>query len=742
MKKTQSKLQSNICRVAVFVPLRQCFDYLIPDHLDSEFIQAGVRVVVPFGRQKKIGVIIHPKVDSTVNQSRLKSLESVIDIQPLFNQKDMLLLEWAARYYHHPMGEVISTALPGLLRKNCAAELPTENILHLTDAGQSISHDTFKRAPRQLELIKQLQNSPEKQLSTDQLYKLGIAWRQCLKGLVKKGLIQQKTQIANWDYAQSELSSPLDLTKAQQLAVDTVVKNINQFGVFLLDGVTGSGKTEVYMQLIQLALTQHKQVLVLLPEIALTPQLEERFCKRFPVPIGVYHSALSDKVRCTHWLRFQQGKTQILLGTRSATFIPMQQPGLIIMDEEHDPSFKQQEGFRFSARNVAIRRAQLLNIPILLGTATPAIETIHNAQSQRYRHLKLPARAGKAVMPELKLLDIRNRKMHSGLSEPLIQFIHKTLSRNEQVMLFINRRGYAPAYMCHQCGWVARCPRCDANAVVHDREQQLWCHHCGSNSALPKHCLACNGTEVEALGVGTERVENMLHQHFPDAKTARFDRDSVRTKAILDTMLTSVQNNEIDILIGTQMLAKGHHFPNVTLVCILDTDQGLFSTDFRAAERLAQMIIQVSGRAGRADKIGHVILQTRQPEHPLLQTLIRHDYARFAISSLQERQQADLPPFTHHALFRAKAPIPEAPMELLQQLRIELEKITDTILILGPVPAPMEKLAGQYRYQLLLQSQHRQELHHCLDRIIPYITTLKASKHTRWSVDLDPIDLY
>jgi primosomal protein N' (replication factor Y) len=742
MKKTASKPASPICRVAVSIPLRKLFDYLIPDNLDSKSLQAGIRVVVPFGRQQRIGIIIDPCVTSTIEHSRLKPLQSIIDAQPLFKQHDMRLLEWAARYYHHPVGEVFHAALPGLLRKNQAAELPTETILCLTQQGQAISLDSFKRAPRQLELITLLQNSPEKQLSTDQLSAQNIHWRQCLSGLIKKKLIEQQTRISKWQPSQTSWTSPLALTKAQQKAVDAVAEDSDQFGVFLLDGVTGSGKTEVYMHLIQQLLDQHKQILVLLPEIALTPQLEERFRSRFPVPIGVYHSGLSDKLRCAHWLRFQQGIAPILLGTRSATFIPMQQPGLIILDEEHDPSFKQQEGFRFSARNVAIRRAQLLDIPILLGTATPAIETIYNAQTQRYRHLKLPARAGKAVLPELKLLDIRNRTMHAGLSEPLIQHIDKTLSRNEQVMLFINRRGYAPAYLCHQCGWVARCPRCDANAVVHINEQRLWCHHCGSNSTLPRNCLACNGKEVEALGVGTERVEKMLQQHFPDAITARFDRDNVRTKAILDVMLTSVQNNEIDILIGTQMLAKGHHFPNVTLVCILDTDQGLFSTDFRAAERLAQMIIQVAGRSGRADKVGQVILQTRQPEHPLLLTLIRQDYAQFAINSLQERQQADLPPITHHALFRAKAPNQAAPLALLQKLRIELEKITETILILGPVPAPMEKLAGQYRYQLLLQSKHRQELHECLNRIIPYIDTLKENKQARWSIDVDPIDLY
>ena len=742
MKTKPPEAKARICRIAVFVPLRQSYDYLIPDHIDSNVIQNGIRVVVAFGRQKKIGVITHTNITTSFDESRLKSIDSVIDTQPLFKHNDLKLLEWSARYYHHPIGDVICTALPNLLRKHRAAELPTQIVLSLTEQGKKIPVEDLKRAPRQLELIKQLQHSNNKQLSTDSLSSLGIEWRTCVTGLIKKGLIEKQKAVAHTQPTVHSLTRALSLTQAQQHALDKVASNDNAFAVYLLDGVTGSGKTEVYMQLIQLMLNQQKQVLVLLPEIALTPQLEERFCARFPVSIGLYHSGMTEKNRCTHWLQFQQGITPILLGTRSATFIPMQQPGLIILDEEHDPSFKQQEGFRFSARNVAIRRAQILNIPILLGTATPAIETVHNAQLNRYHHLKLPSRAGNAILPKLKLLDIRNRTMHSGLSEPLLQQIDKTLSRNEQVMLFINRRGYAPAFMCHQCGWVARCPRCDANVVVHITQQRLWCHHCGSNAKLPKTCPACKSIHIEALGVGTERVEKYLQEQFPNVQTARFDRDSVPNKNALDILLSAVKNNQVNILIGTQMLAKGHHFPNVTLVCILDTDQGLFSTDFRAAERMAQMIIQVAGRAGRADKVGQVILQTRQPDHPLLATLIRQDYAQFALDTINERTQANLPPLSHHALFRSQATIQDTPMALLKLLRVEIEKIDHSILVLGPVPAPMEKQANQYRYQLLLQSQKRQALHSCLDRIIPYISTLKVSKKVRWSLDVDPIDLF
>ncbi|MCH9696690.1 MAG: primosomal protein N' [Gammaproteobacteria bacterium] len=737
----QSQNAKLICRIALLIPVRRSFDYLLPDDLTVHTNLVGCRVIVPFGKQTKIGVMTDIDVNSEIAPSKLKPIQELVDHTPLFNKTDMQLLSWVASYYHHPIGDVLNAALPGLLRKNRAASLPRQTVLRLTTQGMSISLDTFKHATRQAVLMTALKNSPQHQLSTLELSKQKITWQQPATSLINKGLVERIQCDINVSSQQRSVAAPLHLTHAQRIAVDAVSEQLSGFEVFLLDGVTGSGKTEVYMQLIQHVLRQGKQALVLLPEIALTPQLEQRFLSRFKEKIAVYHSGLTEKARFQNWLEFRNGIASILLGTRSASFIPMSKPGLIIIDEEHDPSFKQQEGFRFSARNVAIRRAQLLDIPIVLGSATPSIETFHNATRNRYRHLKLPARTGNIDLPEIQLLDIRNQTIHAGLSNPLIKLIETTLNNHQQIIIFINRRGYAPALTCHQCGWVARCSRCETNTVVHHGQQRLLCHHCGAVNLLPKHCPACHSTDLVSLGIGTERVEKFLQQQFPDYNTARFDRDNIPNKATLDTMLEAVKSRQIDILIGTQMLAKGHHFPGVTVVAVLDTDQGLFSSDFRASERLAQLIIQVAGRAGREQK-GRVVLQTRQPDHPLLAMLIKQDYPKFAQQALQERFSAKLPPASHHALFRVRATTQELPNAVLQMIRNELETYTDEILILGPVPSPMEKKAGQYRYQLLVQASQRKPLHNCLDKIIPFIENLKLAKRVRWSVDVDPIDLF
>jgi len=424
-------------------------------------------------------------------------------------------------------------------------------------------------------------------------------------------------------------------------------------------------------------------------------------------------------------------------------FTPLKKPGLIILDEEHDSSFKQQEGFRFSARDVAIVRGKLLNIPVLLGSATPSLESLHNVNQQRYQLLHLPERAGSAQAPSLQLLDIRNKRMHEGICESLVNEIHKTLAKKEQVLLFLNRRGFAPTLICHGCGWVARCQRCDANLVIHYDEQTLRCHHCGQEQRLINKCPACKTGELTALGLGTERIEKVLAELFADKTIVRLDRDSTQRKGTLENFLEQINQGDVDIILGTQMLAKGHHFPNVTLVAILDVDSGLFSIDFHAAEKMAQMIVQVSGRAGRAEKPGRVIMQTRQPEHPLLTTLIREGYRSFANNALAERQDAALPPYSYQALLRAHAMDAESPLLFLRAVAESARTLDNGhTLILGPVAAPMAKRAGLYRYQLLLQSNKRQDLHKLLDKLLPQIAKLKLAKKVRWSLDVDPVDLY
>ncbi|MEY4593049.1 MAG: Primosomal protein, partial [Pseudomonadota bacterium] len=583
-------------------------------------------------------------------------------------------------------------------------------------------------------------------------------WRPAAKALLAKSLLTQTISenstisqhtagnvraIKTLDATSHYNVSNLQLNTEQQAAIDAVVNTLGKFAVFLLEGITGSGKTEVYMQIIHSVLERGQQVLVLVPEINLTPQLEERFRQRFSVVLALSHSNLTDKQRHTAWLNMQQGTSAILLGTRSALFTPLKKPGLIILDEEHDASFKQQEGFRFSARDVAIMRGKLLNIPVLLGSATPSLESLHNANQQRYQRLILSQRAGNAVEPTLHLLDIRNKKLHHGLSEALLNELRNVLANGEQVLIFLNRRGFAPTLICHGCGWVARCRHCDANMVIHNHENLLRCHHCGREQRLLPTCPACKTGELMPLGLGTERIEDALRELFPDKALVRLDRDTTQRKGSLERYLAQINDGKVDIILGTQMLAKGHHFPNVTLVAIVDVDSGLFSIDYHATERLAQMITQVSGRAGRAEKPGRVILQTRHPDHALLNTLIREGYRRFAGTALAERNLALLPPFSYHALLRAQAGNSGLPMDFLQAVATlaKTYKAGNTQ-ILGPVSAPMEKRAGLYRYQLLFQSNRRSDLQKLLTEIIANIGSIEYTKKVRWSLDVDPVDLF
>lgn len=522
-----------------------------------------------------------------------------------------------------------------------------------------------------------------------------------------------------------------------------VEASLGRHATFLLDGVTGSGKTEVYLRVTEAALRRGGQAMVLLPEISLTPQLEQRFLEHFSVPVAVFHSRLRDTERLAAWLRFQSGRSSILLGTRSAVFVPMNRPGLIIIDEEHDASFKQQENFRFSARDVAIRKAQSLGIPVILGSATPSLESLWNVARGRYRALSLPTRAGGAATPRFRLLDLRHQRLHEGLSPHLIAQMRKVLHRQEQVLLFLNRRGYAPTLICHDCGWVAPCSHCDSRMVVHLREEHLRCHYCGYQRGIPRQCPKCSGSELRPLGQGTERLEQALGVLFPESRVLRIDSDSTRRVGSLKTKLNQVHSGEVDILLGTQMLAKGHHFSRVTLVGIVDVDALLFATDFRASERLAQLIVQVAGRAGRAERPGTVVLQTRHPADPLLTTLIQEGYQGYAAAALDERRLARLPPVTHMAIWRAEARDDRSALQFLQQLRDRAcESSPGEITILGPAPAPMLRQGDRYRYQLGLSAPKRGSLHALIDRLELEIPTFALGRKVRWSLDIDPIDCY
>lgn len=534
----------------------------------------------------------------------------------------------------------------------------------------------------------------------------------------------------------------LVLNEEQRSAVAAIQRVLGTYQTFLLPGVTGSGKTEVYMEVIESVVQQQGQALVLVPEIHLTPQMLKRFTDRFQSAIGVLHSGVSVKKRAMVWSQVKDGSIPIVIGTRSAVFVPMKNLKLIIVDEEHDASFKQQEGFRYHARDVAVKRAQLENIPIVLGSATPSLESINNVECKRYTKLILPNRVGSAGEPTYRLVDIRNQKLCAGLSPLLFDAIQSHLNNKGQVLLFLNRRGYAPSWICHQCGWVASCEHCDAYYTYHHSARHLRCHHCDAVCEVIQRCPSCHGEQMVGVGVGTEKIEHVLSERFPTYPLVRIDRDSTRRKGSMDVIREAVLRGDPQLLIGTQMLAKGHHFPDVTLVAIVNADNGLLSSEFRALEQTAQLLIQVAGRAGRAEKPGEVIIQTHHPHHPLLLSLIHRGYTAFAKQALQERKQYGLPPHVSMAVIRAESRVEKAPGEFLgiiQQQAMALKR--PGIRIFGPIPALMTKKAGQYRSQLLFESEKRAALQQILKELLLEVESRKAPPRVRWALDIDPISV-
>ncbi|MBS0287359.1 MAG: primosomal protein N' [Proteobacteria bacterium] len=538
-------------------------------------------------------------------------------------------------------------------------------------------------------------------------------------------------------------SIEIKANSAQQKAIEAILETQSTFAPFLLEGITGSGKTEVYLQVVDALLKRDQQALILVPEISLTPQTYERFNARFGAKVALFHSRMTPKERYDVWMQIRHQQVSVVIGTRSAIFLPFMQLGIIIIDEEHDPSFKQQEGFRYSARDIGVLRAKMASCPIVLGSATPSFETLVNAQTGKYQHLTLPMRATSASLPKVTMLDVRHNKLEAGLSSALLSRIEKSLQQNQQVLLFINRRGFAPSFMCYDCGWLAKCTRCDARLTYHHKKQLLICHHCLQQRKMMTSCPDCEHKELHPVGQGTEKLESFLKEYFPTLNIARIDSDVTSKKGELESLLQKAQNNEAPLLIGTQILAKGHHFPHLGLVAIVDADGGLFSVDFRSVERMAQLIIQVAGRAGRVHEAGEVIIQTFHPEHPLLQPILHQDYAKLSQILLQERKASLLPPFSHLALIRAQGPKPELAQDLLSQVQATLAQVQKgEVSILGPVPAPMAKRQGQFRYQLLIQASERKALHQILSYSTVILENSKLAKKVRWSLDVDPIEMF
>lgn len=730
-------------RIAIPTPLRREFDYLLPANLSAKSPQVGARVKVPFGRQTLVGIVLKIVHETDVPPQKLKPIIEILDEHPVFDKELLQLLIWCSLYYHHPIGEVMQNALPVKLRQGEPTQIKGIRRWQLTAEGNQIDLATLKRAAKQIAIMADLKHSTSGLLDS-QLGEQHVGWRPVMKRLQEKGWVQCTEENA-LPLAQPVSVAPT-LNHYQQQAIDRIIEQ-KAFHAYVLEGVTGSGKTEVYLRVIEEVLKQGKQALVLVPEIGLTPQLLDRFLQRLDGRIAIMHSGLNDEERLQAWLNTQAGSADVIIGTRSAVFSPLLRPGIIVIDEEHDLSFKQQDGFRYSARDLAVKRARDLNIPIILGSATPSLETLYNALQNRYETLALPERAGEAKPPSIHLLDVRSQKMEHGVSAQLLHRMKEHLERDSQVLLFLNRRGFAPVLMCHECGWHALCPRCDAHMTLHQSSSHLRCHHCGTEQYLPSHCPKCNSEDLLQMGFGTERIEHALTELFPQYQVIRIDRDSTRRKGSMQKLLQEINNGKRQILIGTQMLAKGHHFPNVTLVGMLNADHGLYSSDFRASERMGQLILQVAGRAGRAEKEGEVLIQTHHADHPLFKPLLKHDYPGFAKTLIEERQQTELPPFTHLALLRAEAVDQQSPMIFLEQARLLLEQslqndaMLHDVILLGPFPALMERRAGRYRAQLLVQASNRKQLQSLFAVSIPHIETHKTAKKVRWSIDIDPLDL-
>ena len=728
-----------ILRVALPVPLPRLFDYLPPPGLEASAVAVGARLRVPFGQREVCGLVVgHGLAEPGVE---LRAALVAPDGAPLLQGELLASLRWLAAYLHAPLGEVLAAALPAALRRGEPLPDITRHGWVLNEAGRTALAAMRAGKPKALAgLLVDVRDE-------DWLDATSPGWRTPLRALRERGLVERVAETGSGSLPRGSGPDPVPSAFSpnteQQVAIDAI-RSAEGFAPFLLDGVTGSGKTEVYLQAIADCLARGRQALVLVPEIGLTPQALARFRARLGVPVHALHSGLTDSERAATWLAAASGQARVIVGTRSAVFVPLPEAGLIVVDEEHDGSYKQFDGIRYHARDFAIVRARALAVPVVLGSATPSLETLHNAQSGRYALLRLRRRAGDARPPQVRVLDVRKRPLHAGLSEESLAAIRAALDAGGQVLVFRNRRGYAPVLLCHDCGWSAHCPRCSTPErptamTVHAHGKRLQCHHCGHRRPSPPACPDCASLALQPQGNGTERIEAELQARFDAVPVIRIDRGSTGQRDGLQKHLDALGNRP-GILIGTQMLAKGHDLGNLVLVVVVGIDEGLFSADFRSGEKLAQLLIQVAGRAGRADRPGTVLLQTHHPEHPLLQTLVAGGYHAFADGELALREAAGFPPFAHLALLRAEAKRAELPLQFLQLAKTLLDG--SAIEVHGPLPAPMPRRAGFVRSQLLLAAPARAALHAALDVAVPALYGAPDARRVRWSLDVDPLDLY
>ncbi len=716
-----------IVNVAVPKPLRATFDYRLPDSLPRP--RPGARLKVPFGSREIIGVCLGVSTEAAT-ATPLKAVSAVLDADPALPADVLALVSWAAEYYKHPIGDALATALPGYLRAGRQLQDLYERWWRACpgETGQIPARATKQRAA--FEALSRA--GPQTQSA---LRAQGFDNR-VLDALAARGLAESTDAPPAPPTATRD--GGLELTAEQATAVDALNAAAGDFCAHLLEGVTGSGKTEVYLQVIANVLAAGRQALVLVPEISLTPQTLARFEARFAA-VGAYHSALGDAERARAWDGCKSGRLAVLIGTRSAIFVPFKDLGFIAVDEEHDGSFKQQDGFHYSARDLAAKRASDLRIPVVFGSATPALETVHNAESGRYRHLRLTARTGAAAPPRMQVVDLRGQSLSEGLSRTLLSALKSQLGAGNQGLVFINRRGYAPSLVCTSCGERSDCPRCEIPFTVHRSPPTLRCHHCLAQAPIPNVCAACGFDGLRPIGFGTQRTEAALVSAFPDVPVLRIDRDTTRSPQALEHRLAHIRRGQPAILVGTQMLAKGHHFPRVTVVGVLNADAGFASADFRAPEHTAQLIEQVAGRAGRAERPGEVIIQSYDPDNPLLAALIADGYQGFARTELTHRRAAGLPPFRAMALLRAEAAEQAPALEHLRTLLEPIEALAD-VERWGPVPAPLARRANRFRTQAAVLARSRTVLGRALNLVLERAASIRR-RNVRFSLDVDPFDM-
>lgn len=675
--------------IALDIPLPGLFDYAYDKKLAK-----GTRVLVQFGKRKLIGMVWQTSEKPNIDPTKIRQIDAVLDDLPAMPKSWLRFAEFAANYYHHTLGAVLLPTLPAPLRRVAAY------------TGKRSAGGPVARAD-------------------------------------KRPAIKSKHIKLNY-----KVNTP-ELNQDQQTALNGLQKLFNSPTTALLHGITGSGKTEIYLRLASQALANKKQVLLLVPEINLTPQLQEivqtRICDNQPELLAIMHSSLSDGDRLRMWLRASRGQARILLGTRMALFTPMPDLGLIIVDEEHDSSYKQQEGLRYSARDLAVWRGYDLKIPVILGSATPSLETWRQATENNYQLFSLAKRAQQQDLPQIKIIDTKNQYLENGFSKELLQAIAKRLEKHEQSLIFINRRGYSPVLRCLSCGWLSQCKYCSSNSVLHKAQHRnlLQCHHCGDIQAVPSACPDCGDPNIQAIGHGTQRLEEYLQQHFPDANILRIDADATRKKGSAQALFDQVHSGQADILVGTQIISKGHDFANLGLVGVLNSDAALFSHDFRAPERLFAQLMQVSGRAGRRTTGAHVYIQTDYPEQNVYQSLINHDYIGFANSCLTERRELALPPFSKQALFTAQASYLKDAINFLQQIKsvgLKLQPAADLI-IYDAVPLHVVRVAQIERAQLLIEAGKRSSLHSFLNQLLPLIWQFDKKHQLRWDIEIDPANI-